>query len=163
MSFREFGNKPSNNSNNFTSGNNKTSFSFNAGSGPFEQQPFPRTFGRALDNPGNSQNKALTIKNYPYDNEARIGDDENGSDYYKIKQDKDKQIKFTIEVENDEGIFGPSLTFALQNKNGKTLASDKVSGTDSDEIEKKLGKGTYYIKVSTDGESVPYDIEVRKG
>lgn len=121
-----------------------------------------RTFGRALDNPGNSRDKALTIKNYPYKNEARIGDDENGSDYYKIKQDKDKQIKFTIEVENDEGVIGPSLTFALQNKNGKTLASDQVSGTDSDEIVKKLGKGTYYIKVSTGGESVPYDIEVRK-
>lgn len=123
-----------------------------------------QSFGRALSDPGNSRKDALTIKKFPYENEGRVGSDKGGSDFYKIKQTKDKKIKFTIYVENDEGIFGPNLTFALQNKNGKTLAKDKVSGTDDDEIVKKLGKGTYFIKVSTDdGESVPYDVEVRKG
>lgn len=130
---------------------------------PFSNDPGNRIFSvRASGNPGNSRSDALTIKNYPYNNEARIGSDENGSDFYKIKQDKDKKIKFKIYVENDEGVLGPSLTFSLQNKNGKTLDSDKVSGRDDDEIVRKLGKGTFYIKVSTEGESVPYDIKVTK-
>lgn len=81
----------------------------------------------------------------------------------KLCKTRTKKIKFVIQVKNKEDtFFNPSLDFELQNSRGKVIEQDGVAPTDTDKIVRKLGKGTFYVRVTTNGNSVPYEIQVKK-
>ncbi len=93
-----------------------------------------------------------------YSDSDRVGDDE-GDKYYRFKLSKTREVK--ISVENNESIFGPSLDFRLLDKNGNKIKSLNVDGKDEEDIKRELNKGTYYIKVESNGESVPYELHYK--
>lgn len=109
--------------------------------------------------PGNTRSTALRIKDRTFSRKDRVGEDE-GNDYYRL--DLPRRSKVKIFVENREFIFGPSLTFRLQRSSGSTIDSEKVTGLDEESIRKTLDKGTYYIRVSSGGESVPYRLKYER-
>jgi hypothetical protein len=116
--------------------------------------------GRALRDAGDSRSDPFRIDNTnSYERSDRVGDDAGGDDYYRFKLSKKRDIE--ISVENDEFFLGPSLDFRLLNKGGKVIKSREVDGGDTDEIERTLGKGTYFIKVESGGESVPYELKYK--
>ncbi|MCU0523940.1 MAG: PPC domain-containing protein [Elainella sp. Prado103] len=106
--------------------------------------------------PGDSRSRALRIKSSSFSRKDRVGEDE-GNDYYRF--DLSRRSEVEIEVENREFFLGPSLTFRLQRSNGSTIKSRKVFGNNDETIERTLDRGTYYIRVSSGGESVPYRLE----
>lgn len=93
-----------------------------------------------------------------YSDKDRVGDDE-GDKYYRFKLSQKREVK--IEVENNESIFGPSLDFRLLDKNGNKIKSVNVDGNDEDDIKRELNKGTYYIKLESNGNSVPYELHYK--
>lgn len=109
--------------------------------------------------PGDSRSSALRIKSSDFSRKDRVGDDE-GDDYYRF--DLSRRTEVRISVENREFFLGPSLKFRLQRSSGSTIESETVRGNDEDTIRKKLDSGTYYIRVSSEGESVPYRLRFRR-
>lgn len=93
-----------------------------------------------------------------YKRSERVGDDEE-NDYYRFKLSRKREVE--ISVENREFFLGPSLDFRLLNNSGGTIKSREVDGDDTEEIERTLNKGTYFIKVESDGESVPYRLRFK--
>lgn len=89
----------------------------------------------------------------------RVGDDE-GTDTYRFELTRTSKVK--ISVENKEFIFGPSLDFKLLDSKGKKIKSREVDGLDSETIDRTLNKGTYSIRVESDGESVPYKLKYKR-
>lgn len=109
--------------------------------------------------PGDSRSTAFKITESSFKESDRVGDDE-GNDYYRFDLTGKSEIK--IEVENNESFLGPSLDFRLLDKNGNKIQSVNVDGGDDEELNRTLGKGTYYIKVESGGESVPYELKFKR-
>jgi hypothetical protein len=108
--------------------------------------------------PGDSRSSALNIKGDSFDRKDRVGRDED-DDFYRFDLSKTREIKIT--VENREGIFGPDLKFRLLKSNGSQITSREVQQTEDESVTRELKKGTYYIKVESDGESVPYRLRYK--
>lgn len=106
--------------------------------------------------PGDSRSRALRIKSSEFSRKDRVGEEE-GNDYYRF--DLSRRSEVEIEVENREFFLGPSLKFSLQRSNGSTIKSQKVFGGRDETINRTLDRGTYYIRVTSGGESVPYRLE----
>jgi hypothetical protein len=126
--------------------------------------PQPSRFGSRSSlvlraSPGDSRSQALRIKSSDFSRRDRVGEDE-GDDYYRF--DLNRRVEVRISVENREFFIGPSLKFRLQRSNGSTIESETVRGDDEDTIRKRLDSGTYYIRVSSNGESVPYRLRFRR-
>lgn len=114
--------------------------------------------GQTLRATGDSRSDPFRIDNSnSYERSDRVGDDAGGDDFYRFRLSRKRDIE--ISVENEEFFLGPSLDFRLLNKNGNVIKSREVGGGDTDDIERTLGKGTYFIKVESDGESVPYELK----
>ncbi len=109
--------------------------------------------------PGDSRSRALQIKSSDFSRRDRVGEDE-GDDYYRFVLNRRDEVR--ISVENREFFLGPSLKFRLQRSNGSTIESETVRGNDEDTIRKTLSSGTYFIRVSSGGESVPYRLRFRR-
>lgn len=119
-----------------------------------------KSSGQSLRAAGDSRSDPFRIdSSTSYKRSDRVGDDAGGDDYYRFKLSKKRDIE--ISVENDEFFLGPSLDFRLLNKNGGKIKSREVDGGDTEEIERTLGKGTYFIKVESGGESVPYRLKYK--
>jgi hypothetical protein len=114
---------------------------------------------RALRATGDSRSNPFKIdsKN-SYRRSERVGDDE-GNDFYRFKLSRRREVE--ISVFNKEFFIGPSLDFRLLNNSGGKIKSRKVRGSIIEEIERTLSKGTYFIKVESGGESVPYRLRFR--
>lgn len=113
---------------------------------------------RALRATGDSRSNPFRINSSSYKRSERVGDDE-GKDYYRFNLSGRREIE--ISVENREFFLGPSLDFRLLNNRGSKIKSREVNGGRTEEIERTLGKGTYYIKVESGGESVPYRLKFK--
>lgn len=108
---------------------------------------------------GDSRSDPFKIDNRnSYKRSDRVGDDE-GDDYYRFRLSSQREVE--LSVENREFFLGPSLDFRLLNNSGRTINSREVDGDDTEEIERTLGRGTYFIKVESDGESVPYRLKFK--
>lgn len=118
-----------------------------------------RSSGILRASPGDSRSSALRIKSSDFSRKDRVGEDE-GDDYYRFQLSRRDEVR--ISVENREFFLGPSLRFRLQRSNGSTLESERVRGDDEETIRETLNSGTYYIRVSSDGESVPYRLRFRR-
>lgn len=99
------------------------------------------------------------INSSSFSRNDRVGKEE-GSDTYRFELTRTSKVK--ISVENKEFFFGPSLDFKLLDSNGKKIKSREVDGLDSETIERTLNKGTYSIKVTSGGESVPYKLKYKR-
>ncbi|MBW4466562.1 MAG: PPC domain-containing protein [Pegethrix bostrychoides GSE-TBD4-15B] len=115
-------------------------------------------FGSLRASPGDSRSSALQIKKDSFDRKDRVGRDED-DDFYRFDLSKTRDIKIT--VQNREGIFGPDLKFRLLRSNGSQIKSREVQQTQDESISRELKKGTYYIKVESDGQSVPYRLRYK--
>ncbi len=91
-----------------------------------------------------------------YKDSDRVGSRE-GDKYYQFNLSKKREIK--ISVTNNEFLIGPSLDFRLLDSRGDKIKSRKVFGDTTGEIRRDLSKGTYYIKVESNGRSVPYRLK----
>jgi Bacterial pre-peptidase C-terminal domain len=109
--------------------------------------------------PGDSRSSALRINSSDFSRRDRVGEDE-GDDYYRF--DLGRRTEVRISVENREFFLGPSLRFRLQRSNGSTIEAENVRGNDEDTIRRRLDSGTYFIRVSSGGESVPYRLRFRR-
>lgn len=115
--------------------------------------------GRVLRATGDSRSDPFRINNRnSFRRSDRVGDDE-GDNFYRFQLSRRRKIE--ISVENREFFLGPSLDFKLLNNSGGTIRSDEVDGDDTEEIERTLNRGTYFIKVESGGESVPYRLRFR--
>lgn len=94
-----------------------------------------------------------------YKRSDRVGDDE-GKDFYKFKLDKSFRIR--IGVTNREFLFGPSLEIRLE----KQGSSDRLNRTalpgGTAVFDRRLSKGTYTLRVTSGGDSVPYRLTYRR-
>ncbi len=115
--------------------------------------------GRTLRATGDSRSDPFKIDGRSsYKRSDRVGEDE-GNDYYRFKLSRKREIE--ISVENREFFLGPSLDFRLLKNNGGKIKSREVRGNNQEEIERTLSKGTYFIKVESGGESVPYRLRFK--
>jgi len=120
--------------------------------------PSSQPGGLLRASPGDSRSSALKINSNSFDRKDRVGSKED-DDYYRFDLSKTRDIKIT--VENREGIFGPDLKFRLLKSNGSQITSREVQQTQDESISRELKKGTYYIKVESDGKSVPYRLRYK--
>lgn len=107
---------------------------------------------------GDSRSNPFKINGNEYSRSDRVGDDE-GDDYYRFDLKNKREIK--ISVQNKEFFLGPALDFRLLDKNGNKIKSKHVYGDDTEDIKRDLNKGTYYIKVESGGNSVPYKLKFK--
>lgn len=119
---------------------------------------FPTRSGLRAE-PGDSLSNAYNITDSSFKESDRVGDNE-GNDYYRFNLTGKSKIE--IEVDNKEFFLGPSLDFRLLDKNGNKIQSVNVDGSEDGELNRTLGKGTYYIKIESGGESVPYELKFKR-
>ncbi|WP_143467482.1 hypothetical protein [Leptolyngbya ohadii] len=94
-----------------------------------------------------------------YKRTDRIGDDE-GRDFYEFKLNERSRIR--IGVTNREFLFGPSLEIRLEKKGSSEKIRRTALGGATAVFDRRLSKGTYTLRVSSDGESVPYRLTYRR-
>lgn len=116
-------------------------------------------FSNTLRSTGNSRSNPFRIRSSSYSRSSRVGD-RPGDKFFRFELSGTREVR--ISVRNREFFRDPSLEFRLQNNQGRTLRSREVDGGTRRTIERDLGRGTYFIRVESDGESVPFRLEFRR-
>jgi hypothetical protein len=138
----------------------RESFQNNRFNNTFDLPKFNKSSnGLAFRATGDSRSDPFRIDNRnSYRRSDRVGDDE-GKDFYRFQLSRRREVE--ISVRNREFFLGPSLDFKLLNNSGSTIKSRRVRGDNTREIERTLSAGTYFIKVESGGESVPYRLSFK--
>lgn len=116
-------------------------------------------FSNTLRATGGSRSNPFRIRSSFYSRSSRVGD-RPGDKFFRFDLSGTREVR--ISVRNGEFFRDPSLEFRLQNNQGRTIRSREVEGGTRRTIERDLRRGTYYIKVESDGESVPFRLEFRR-
>lgn len=130
-------------------------FASSRGKDPLNPLKLNKSSG-ALRATGDSRSDPFRINSSSYRRSERVGDNE-GEDFYRFKLSGRREIE--ISVANGELFVG--LDFGLLSNRGSKIRSREVSGSRTEEIRRTLRRGTYFIKVESDGKSVPYRLEFK--
>lgn len=94
-----------------------------------------------------------------YKRSERVGDDE-GKDFYKFKLNENSRVR--INVTNREFLLGPSLEIRLEKKGSSEKLRRTALAGGTAVFDRRLSKGNYTLRVSSNGESVPYRLTFRR-
>ncbi|WP_416667644.1 hypothetical protein [Egbenema bharatensis] len=89
----------------------------------------------------------------------RVGDQE-GRDYYQFKLRRSSRVR--IKVTNREFVFGPSIEIRLEKRGSSDRIRRIALPLGTAVIDRRFSRGTYQLRVDSDGESVPYRLTYRR-
>lgn len=94
-----------------------------------------------------------------YSKRNRVGNDE-GKDFFNFKLNGRSRVR--IGVTNQEFLFGPRLEIQLEKKGSSERLRRTAIGGGTAAFDRRLSRGTYTLRVSSNGESVSYRLTYRK-
>lgn len=94
-----------------------------------------------------------------YERSERVGDRE-GRDYYQFKLNRSARVRIT--ANNREFLFGPSLKIRLEKRGSSGRINRTAFPLGTALIDRRFSSGTYTLRVSSEGESVPYRLTYRR-
>lgn len=99
-------------------------------------------------------------KSFKYDDDGQVSDDQ--PDFYRFKVKNSGSVKFSFRNAGEE-----SITFSIVNKRGQLLSVDgrrlfqEVDEDDKEKLNARLSKGTYFLRVTTDGNDEDYSFKLK--
>lgn len=112
-----------------------------------------------------SKSQAIRIRRSVFRDVRRVGRRENDPRYYRFSLRRSGRVDISVQNLEAGGIFGfstPTAKVQLERSNGKTLSRRTVEGGEFEYINRRLDRNTtYYIRVSSSGQSVPYRLALR--
>ncbi|WNZ25056.1 hypothetical protein HJG54_20840 [Leptolyngbya sp. NK1-12] len=118
-----------------------------------------------LIRPRASKSNAIRIRRSGFQDFRRVGRRENDPRYYRFTLKRSGRIDISVQNREFGGFLGfptPTLKVRLERSNGKVLNRRTVRGGEFGFISRRLDRNTtYYIRISSSGESVPYRLGLR--
>lgn len=117
-----------------------------------------------LIRPSASKDEAIRIRRSGFQNSGRVGRREDDPVYYRFTLSRRGQIDISIQNQEAGGFFQfltPSLQIRLERANGKNVRTQTIEGGEFEHLTRTLRRGTYYISVTSGGESVPFRLGLR--
>jgi hypothetical protein len=118
-----------------------------------------------LIRPRASKNKAIRIRKSVFRDSRRVGKRENDPRYYRFSLRRSGRVEISVQNLEVAGLLGfsvPTVKVRLERNNGKVLNRRTVEGGEFELISRKLDRDiTYYIRISSSGNSVPYRLGLR--
>lgn len=112
-----------------------------------------------------SKSSAIRIRRSVFRDFRRVGRRENDPRYYRFSLRRSGRVDISVQNREFGGIFGfstPTVKVRLERSNGRTLSRRTVEGGEVEFITRRLDRNTtYYIRVSSSGQSVPYRLGLR--
>lgn len=112
-----------------------------------------------------SRSSAIRIRRSGFRDFRRVGRRENDPRYYRFSLRRSGRVDISVQNREFGGIFGfstPTVKVRLERSNGRTLSRRTVEGGEFEFISRRLSRNTtYYIRVSSSGQSVPYRLALR--
>jgi len=138
----------------------------------FDDVPFSTSSlrGSSIDATGSirssaSKSNAIRIRKSGFRDSRRVGRRENDPRYYRFSLRRSGRVDISIQNREAGGFwafFSPLLRVRLERSNGRVVSRRIVEGGEFERITRRLERGvTYYIRISSLGESVPYRLGLR--
>lgn len=111
-----------------------------------------------------SRSEATRITRSGFRDTNRVGRREDDPVYYRFTLRRSGRIDISIQNREAGGFFSfftPSLQIRLERSNGRNIRSLTVEGGEFEHLARNLDRGTYYIRVTSGGESVPFRLGLR--
>lgn len=94
-----------------------------------------------------------------FKNSDRVGD-RKGQDFYQFKLSRFSRVQ--IRVTNREFLFGPSVKVQLEKRSSSSRITRFALPGGTALIDRRFSSGTYTLRISSEGESVPYRLTYRR-
>ncbi|HEY9657312.1 MAG TPA: hypothetical protein V6C65_02525 [Allocoleopsis sp.] len=94
-----------------------------------------------------------------YERSERVGD-RKGRDFYQFKLSRSQRVQ--IRVTNREFLFGPSLELRLEKRGSSSKINRTALPLGTAIIDRRFSQGNYTLRVSSNGDSVPYRLVYRR-
>jgi hypothetical protein len=118
-----------------------------------------------LVRPSASRSSAIRIRRSGFRDSRRVGRQENDPRYYRFSLRRAGRVEISIQNREAGGFwsfFTPILRVRLERSNGNVLSRRIVEGGEFERITRRLERNkTYYIRISSSGDSVPYRLGLR--
>lgn len=115
--------------------------------------------------PSASKSNAIRIRRSGFKDSRRVGRREDDPRYYRFKVKQSGRIEISVRNRETGGFwsfFTPVLRVRLERSDGRVLSRRIVEGGEFEHITRRLERGkTYYIRISSLGDSVPYRLGLR--
>lgn len=112
-----------------------------------------------------SRSNAIRIRKSGFRDSRRVGRREDDPRYYRFSLRRSGRIDISIQNREAGGFwafFTPLLRVRLERSDGRVLSRRIVEGGEFERITRRLERGkTYYIRITSVGESVPYRLGLR--
>jgi hypothetical protein len=118
-----------------------------------------------LIRPSASKSSAIRIRRSGFRDSRRVGRRENDPRYYRFSLRRSGRVDISIQNREAGGFwtfFTPLLRVRLEHSDGRVVSRRIVEGGEFERITRRLERGkTYYIRITSLGESVPYRLGLR--
>ncbi|MBI4783167.1 MAG: T9SS type A sorting domain-containing protein [Oscillatoriophycideae cyanobacterium NC_groundwater_1537_Pr4_S-0.65um_50_18] len=113
-----------------------------------------------------TRSQAIRITRSRFQDSGRVGTREDDPIFYRFTLNTRTQVRVSAKNKEAGGIFSalvPELQIVLERSNGRRIRKQSAEGGEVESITARLDRGTYFVRITSGGQSVPYDFGFRSG
>jgi hypothetical protein len=113
-----------------------------------------------------TRGQAIRITRSSFQDAGRVGTREDDPIFYRFTLNTRTPVRLSTRNQEAGGIFSafvPELRVELQQSSGRRIRSQTIEGGEIETITATLARGTYFVRITSGGQSVPYLLGFRRG
>ncbi|HEY9631221.1 MAG TPA: hypothetical protein V6C84_28350 [Coleofasciculaceae cyanobacterium] len=119
-----------------------------------------------LATPRATRSQAIRITRSGFQDSGRVGTREDDPIFYRFTLNTRTRVRVSAKNKEAGGLFSalvPELRLILERSNGSRIRKQSAEGGEVESITATLARGTYFVRVTSGGQSVPYDFGFKSG